>query len=100
MVFVRGFLGEEHKVYARRMKDGRRRELATHKNMAWRGRFHDAGGSAHTSSRRAGRHARGATLTRSLGAVKDRDLLTFLAEDLCRHKALDHAHGSLATRTA
>src|SRR5713101_7428807 len=59
-----------------------------------------AGGCADTSSRRAGRHAREATLTRSLGAVKDRDLLAFLAEDLCRRKTLDHAHGSLATRTA
>ena len=59
-----------------------------------------AGGCAHTSSKRAGRHARGATLTWSLGAVKDADLFAFLAEDLCRRKTLDHAHGSLATRTA
>jgi hypothetical protein len=37
MVFVRGILGEEHKVHARRVKDGRPRAAATEKNTAWMG---------------------------------------------------------------
>src|SRR5256885_8266695 len=43
--------------------------------------------------------ARSANLSWSLGAVKNRDLLAFLAEDLCCGKTLDDAHRSLAART-
>jgi hypothetical protein len=37
MVFVCGILGEEHKVYVRRVKNGRRRAAAKEKNTAWMG---------------------------------------------------------------
>src|SRR6266704_3276371 len=82
MVFVRGILGEEHEVYVRGCRMiGPERQQRRETRPGW-GDSSAAGGCAHTSSRRAGRHAREATLTRSLGAVKDRDLLVFLAEDL------------------
>jgi len=37
MVFVRGILGEEHKVYVRRVQDDRPRAAATERNTAWMG---------------------------------------------------------------
>jgi hypothetical protein len=37
MVFVRGILREEHKVYVRRVQDDRPRAAATERNTAWMG---------------------------------------------------------------
>src|ERR1700704_5959788 len=99
MVFVCGILGEEHKVYARRGEGWPAQRGRNREKHGLNGVIPALLAAAHTLrvGVREARERCDADLV--LGAVKDADLLAFLAEDLCRSKTLDQPHRSLATRT-